>query len=152
LGSGTGSGGGSSEAIENLPGGWALLAIAGGLMIIGGLGNFLEAWAAKFRKLLGSGAPAWGEHVGRAGYAARGAVFLIVGWQLISGGFGSASQEVGTETALDGLRSHAWLFYSVAIGLAMFGAFNLLLAAWARITDENVVDRLKAATSRNPLG
>jgi hypothetical protein len=148
-GGGTGRAGGSPEAIESLPGGWMLLAIGGGLMIVGGLGNLLEAWAAKFRKLLSSGAPAWAEHAGRVGYAARGAVFLIVGWQLISAAFGSASQQVGTESALEGLRGHALLFYSVAFGLAMFGAFNLLLAAWAKIKDEDVLDRLKAATRTN---
>lgn len=139
-------GGGSPEAIESLPGGWMLLAIAGGLMIVGGLGNFFEARAAKFRKLLGPGAPAWAQHAGRAGYAARGAVFLIVGWQLISAAFGSANQRVGTETALEGLKGHPWLFYSVALGLALFGAFNLLLGAWAKIKDEDVLDRLKGAT------
>jgi hypothetical protein len=74
---------------------------------------------------------------------------LIVGWQLISAAFGSASQQVGTESALEGLRGHALLFYSVAFGLAMFGAFNLLLAAWAKIKDEDVLDRLKAATRTN---
>jgi hypothetical protein len=140
-----GSGVGSSQFVERLPGGWALLAIAGALMIVGGLGNFLESWAAKFRKMLGAGAPRWTEHAGRAGYAARGAVFVIIGWQLISAAFGSASGQPGTESALEELRDRSWLFYSVAGGLGLFGAFNLLLAAYARIKDEDVVRRLKGS-------
>jgi hypothetical protein len=141
-----GSGAGSSQFVERLPGGWALLAMGGALMIVGGLGNFLEAWAAKFRKMLGAGAPRWAEHAGRAGYAARGAVFVIIGWQLLLAAFGSASGQPGTESALEELRDRSWLFYSVAGGLGLFGAFNLLLAAYARIKDEDVVDRLKGTT------
>jgi hypothetical protein len=35
----------------------------------------------------------------------------------------------------------------VAAGLGLFGAYNLLLAWYARISDEDVVDRLKSAAS-----
>jgi hypothetical protein len=140
-----GSGGSSSKFVEGLPGGWALLALAGALMVAGGFGNFLEAWSAKFRKMLGAGAPGWAEHAGRAGYAARGAVFVVIGWQLISAAFGSAGEQPGTESALEDLSSRTWLFYTVAGGLALFGAFNLLLAAYATIRDEDVVGRLKDA-------
>jgi hypothetical protein len=144
---GEGSAGSGAEAVGQVPGGWMLLAVAGLLMIVGGLGNFLQAWAAALRRMIGPDAPRWMEPAGRAGYAARGAVFLVIGWQLIMLGLGSADPQPGTESALDALRSREWLFHAVAAGLGLFGAYNLLLARYARISEEDVVDRLKGAAS-----
>jgi hypothetical protein len=141
------SAGSGAEAVEQVPGGWLLLVVAGVLMIVGGLGNFLQAWGAAFRRMIGPGAPRWMEPAGRAGYAARGAVFLMIGWQLIGIGLWSLNAQPGTESALDDLRQRAWLFHAVAAGLGLFGAYNLLLAWYARISDEDVVDRLRSAAS-----
>lgn len=144
-----GGGGGPSGAewLQRSGGGSWLLILVGSLIIVAGLGNLLEAWAAKFRRLIGIGAPGWIVPAGRFGYAARGAVFLVIGWQLIRLAAGGSADQPGTESALDELRNRAWLFYSVAAGLGVFGAFNLVLAAVARIPKADVLATLKQGAS-----
>jgi hypothetical protein len=149
---GSQTGGNTAQSVASLPGGTLMLAVAGLLMIVGGLGNFLEARAAKFRRMLGGSAPRSAEWAGRIGYAARGAVFVLIGWQLISAALGGGERQPGTESALDQISGREWLFYCVAVGLLLFGAFNLVLAIYARIQDENVIARLRAATSGHHSG
>lgn len=146
------SGGNNAQTVASLPGGTLMLGAAGVLMIVGGLGNFLEARAAKFRRMLPGNAPRSAEWAGRIGYAARGAVFVLVGWQLISAASDGGGLNPGTESALDQLSGREWLFYCVAVGLLLFGAFNLLLAIYARIQDEDVIARLRAAASGHHSG
>lgn len=152
LGSGGGSGGGgqsTTATISSFPGGSLLLYVIAALVIVAGLGNFLEAYKASFRRNLDQRAPDWAHWTGRAGYAARGLVFLLVGWQLlgIAGGAASGGQ-LGTESALSDLSGREWLFAAVAIGLALFGLFSLIMARFARIRDENVVSRLRQEVAR----
>jgi len=141
---GSGSGGG---AASSLPGGDVLMILVGTLVIVAGLGNLMEAYKASFRKNLDAPAPDWTHWAGRAGYAARGIVFLLVGWQLVT--LPGAAREAGTESALTALSDRQWLFTAVAIGLALFGLFSLLMARYARIRDENVLQSLKAQVARH---
>lgn len=142
LGSG-GSGGGSG-----LPGGNVVAIILGLLVIVAGLGNFLEAYRASFRQRLDAKAPDWTHYAGRAGYAARGLVFVLIGWQLLALAFVGGGQRPDTESALQALGENSWLFTAVALGLLLFGLFSLIMAAYARIRDENVLHRLKAEVAR----
>lgn len=145
IGSGGGGGGGASSS--SLPGGDILLIIVGLLVIVAGLGNLMEAWKAGFRKNLDARAPDWTHWAGRAGYAARGIVFLLVGWQLLT--LPGAAAKAGTESALSALSQREWLFTAVALGLLLFGLFSLIMARYARIRDENVLTRLKAQVARH---
>jgi hypothetical protein len=147
LGSGGSSGGSGGSG---LPGGTVLAIVLGVLVIVAGLGNFLEAYRATFRRRLDSRAPNWTDYAGRAGYAARGLVFLLIGWQLLSlgtSGSGGGSPP-DTETAMRALGENSWLFTAVALGLALFGLYSLVMAAYARIRDEKVLHRLKAEVAR----
>ena len=146
-----GSGDGAREAAETaftFPGGALAVGLAGALIVVAGLGNFLEAWKATFRRLLDAKAPGWTCHAGRAGYAARGAVFVMIGWQVIALAAGLDDGRIGMESAMAELSRREWLFTAIATGLGLFGLFSLIMAAFARIRDENVIERLKAEISR----
>lgn len=146
-----GSGDGAREAAETaftFPGGAVAVGLAGGLIVVAGLGNFLEAWKAMFRRLLDARAPGWACYAGRAGYAARGAVFVMIGWQVIALAAGLDDGRIGMESAMAELSRRDWLFTAIASGLGLFGLFSLIMAAYARIRDENVLERLKAEIRR----
>lgn len=70
--------------------------------------------------------------LGRIGYAARGVVFLTVGWLLVqSAVHHSAAAAGGLEQALDALRGP--LQFAVAGGLLLFGIFSIVEARYRAI-------------------
>ena len=137
---GQNGGGGGERAMADstmeLPGGTILVAAAGLLGIAAGIGNFYKAWTCEFMSDLASGTPQLARVAGRAGYAARGTVFGLIGWQILSLAIGWSDRQLGMESALLQLRSRDWLFPLVAIGLGAFGIFSLIMARYARIRKE----------------
>lgn len=134
----SGGGGGERDVADSamdLPGGTILVAIAGLVGVAAGIGNFYKAWTCEFMSDLSSQTPQLARAAGRAGYAARGVVFGLIGWQILSLAIGGGQQELGMESALQELRSRDWLFPLVAIGLGAFGVFSLIMARYARIED-----------------
>ncbi len=84
----------------------------------------------------------WIAWTGRAGYAARAAIFIIVGWFLWNAArHARAAEAGGTEQAMsslpEGLRA------MVAAGFVLFGIFSLIEARYRRINNPNVLSRLK---------
>jgi hypothetical protein len=89
----------------------------------------------------------WVKLAGRAGYAARGAVFLVVAYLLFTAAQQDrAEQAGGTGEALGSLP--VGLQAAVAVGLAFFGLFSLVEARYRRITDPQVLERLSAGAGR----
>ncbi len=148
---GQGSSAGGSSAQESaatalsLPGGTFLLIIAGAALIGTGLWQLLKAARADFlRHLEGRATHRWVEWLGRAGYAARGVVFVIIGWSLLKAGLSSRAAEAGgMEQALGSVSGT--LLSAVALGLMLFGLFSLVEARFRRINDPKVLARLKGA-------
>ncbi|HEX8401187.1 MAG TPA: DUF1206 domain-containing protein [Allosphingosinicella sp.] len=149
---GGGSGGGQSGAEQGaatalaLPGGPLLLLVAGAVLIGTGLWQLVKAVKADFlRHLDGRVAnQAWVMWLGRAGYAARGIVFVIIGWSLLQAGLSeSAAPAGGMEQALGSLSGA--LLSGVALGLLLFGLFSFVEARYRRINDPNVAARLRGA-------
>jgi hypothetical protein len=142
-----GSGGGAEQgaaAALRLPGGAVLLTLTGVALIGTGLWQLLKAIRADFlRHLDGQAAQqAWVMWLGRAGYAARGIVFVIIGWFVLQAGLSSeAEQAGGMEQALASLSGA--LLSAVALGLLLFGLFSFVEARFRRINDPNVLSRLK---------
>jgi hypothetical protein len=136
-----GSGGGNqtqegAQAALGLPGGQTMVLLAG--LVLVGVGAFQLVKAAKCSfcdKLDGRVAnEEWVKWTGRAGYSARGLVFIIIGYFLAKAGLADqAGKAGGMPEALAWLTS-PWDVI-VALGLALFGLFSLIEARYRIIHD-----------------
>lgn len=135
-----------TETALNLPGGALLVGLAGLALIATGLWQILKAVRADFLRQLDGRASQlpWVMWLGRAGYAARGLVFLIMGWFFVQAGWASEASEAGGMGAALGSLSGD-LRTTVALGLLLFGLFSFVEARYRRINDPRVLDRLKGA-------
>lgn len=144
-----GSGGGSSQAqaastASALPMGETLIALVGVGFAIAALHQLGKAVTGGFMTLVDRDAPEFTEWLGRAGYAARAVVFAAIAWQILQVAFASGSaRQASIGGALDALRETGWLYTLVAVGLALFGLFSLVMARYRRIQNENVLRRLR---------
>ena len=125
--------------VMSLPyGDWLL--IGAGLFILGmGLGNIIKgmrgdfaSWLACDRKTCERVVP-----LARAGYAARGVVYLPMGIFVVLAGLNTRAEEARSFGAsLDVLQSQpygAWILGGTGLGIMAFGAFALVEARWRRI-------------------
>jgi hypothetical protein len=125
-----------AQAAMALPGGATLLMIAGIVLAALGIVQLVKAWKGRFLRYL---APQvadkpWARWSGRAGYAARGVVFLISGYLLAKAGLHDRASEVGgMEQALTWLSSPADVV--IAAGLFCFGIFSLIEARFRVLHD-----------------
>ena len=148
---GSSGGGGDSASAEegaatalSLPGGPLLLTVAALALLGTGFYQIAKAVRLKFLEQIDQEAARknWVKWIGRAGYAARGLVFGIMGWFLLQAASEArAEQAGGMEEALASLPST--LQYAVAAGLLLFGLFSLVEARYRRIDNPDVVARLK---------
>ena len=130
---------GKSSAHENaaaalhLPAGVLALAIAAAVLAGAGLVQLWKAGSCSFLHHLDEAAhQPWAKWLGRIGYAARGVIFLTVGWLLAKAALDhSAARAGGLEEALDALRGP--LEVPVAAGLALFGCYSLVEARYRSI-------------------
>ena len=136
-----GSGGGNGDSARqgaatalSLPGGSALLMLAAAILFVTGLVQLFQAWKLAFLRHLGGSGDArrWLGWLGRAGFAARGIVFLIMAWFFWrAGSEGSSSQAGGPADALSSLPDTLQML--VAAGLLLFGLFSFAEAWFRRI-------------------
>lgn len=137
---------GTRTALQ-LPGGGALV-IAAGLVLLGiGGVQLVKAVKGSFLRHLSPGIAnhPWVQWSGRAGYAARGLVFLISGALLVKAGASERAGEAGgTAEALSWLSSP--LDVVVAVGLFAFGLFSLAEARFRVLRDVPVQGMVRRAT------
>ncbi|MEA3018096.1 MAG: hypothetical protein QOI38_2818 [Sphingomonadales bacterium] len=140
------SGGGGSTGEEgartalSLPGGTVLLFAVAAAFLWAAVAQFAKAWTLKFMRHLQCSAPTgrWVCWLGRAGYATRGAIFLVTAWLF----FGAARHHSAREAGglADALSSMPpTLQTAVAFGLILFGLFSLAEARYRRI-DRRLAD------------
>ncbi|HEX8362573.1 MAG TPA: DUF1206 domain-containing protein [Longimicrobium sp.] len=147
LGSSSGGGGDGGASwtakVMEAPGGRFLVAAAA-LGIAGyGVAQLVKAYKSKMDKRLdlsslSSGARQWAVRAARAGLAARGVVFMIVGFFLLQAALHEDAGETrglgGALSALHGTAYGPWLLGLVALGLVGYGVTQLLKARYRRIT------------------
>jgi hypothetical protein len=143
---GSNSGGGEEQSARDWTrwlmaqpfGRWLVGAVGLGVAV-GGLGMAAKAWSASFKQHLACGpeAASWVIPLGRAGYAARAVVFLLIGGFLLVAAYQSDPSEArGIGGALLTLQEQpfGWaLFAIVALGFAAFGVFEFAVARYRRI-------------------
>lgn len=146
-----GSSGGSSDGSQAQdwtarlmaqPFGIWLVGIVGVIIIGTGLYQFYRAYSAKFRTKLklhemNREEEKWATRAGRIGFAARGVVYLTIGSFLITAAIQSNPEQAGgIGEALQTLAQQPygpWLLGLVAMGLAAYGFFAIVLARYRRI-------------------
>jgi uncharacterized protein DUF1206 len=147
-GRGSGSGGGNSSqraaaTAFKVPGGkWLLLAVAIGIAGYGAY-QLYRAARAKLSKRLDTGEMTretgrWVVGVSRFGIAARGIVFIAIGWLLSRAAIEhDPGRAGGIDAALDSLTHLGrWPFAAIAVGLIAYGVYELLNARYRRIRAE----------------
>jgi len=144
--SGAGSGGAdhgnaqhwTATAMAQPLGRW--LVMAAGVAIIGwGIAQLVRAWKARLDdqldlRPLNSGTRAWVIRISRAGIAARGVVFALVGLFLFLAGLrynpAEARDTGDTMQALGQQPFGPWLLAVVAVGLFAYGIYDLIRARY----------------------
>ena len=121
--------------------GAAILAVLGVVQLVkAAKGSFLRYLAPSVAK------QAWVQWSGRAGYAARGIVFLISGYLLACAGIEEQAREAGGMA-----RVLSWLTSPfdiiIGVGLLAFGLFSLVEARYRQLHDVPVDDAILRATS-----
>jgi hypothetical protein len=123
-----------------LPHGSWLVCLVGAVVVGVGVAQWVIAANARFRRNLRPLSPVaerWVVRLGRVGYLARGVVLLVIGGFLLSAGIHANPREArGIGGALHALAREPagrWLFGAVAVGLAAYGLFVLLLAKYRRM-------------------
>lgn len=124
------------------PFGQWLVGIVGAFTIGLGFYQLYKAYKAKFRKQMklhemSSTEETWATRIGRLGEAARGVVFVIIGFFLLQAARQSdASQAQGLDGALQSLSQQPhgpWLLGIVALGLVAYGIHMGVQARYRRI-------------------
>lgn len=147
MGSGGGSSGASSQQdwtarLLSQPFGQWLVGLIGAFIVGFGFYQLYIAYKAKFRKemKLREMSPTeetWATRLGRFGEAARGIVFIIIGFFLLQAARQSdASQVRGLDGALQALAQQPygpWLLGIVALGLVAYGIHMGVQARYRRI-------------------
>lgn len=124
---------GAATALS-LPGGKLVLLLGAAAILATGLYQLVKAYKLDFLRHLDPRAAArqWTTWLGRAGYAARGLVFLVIAWLLWRAAEAGRSAEAGgIDEALGSLPEP--LAVAVAGGLLLFGLFSLVEARFRRI-------------------
>jgi hypothetical protein len=117
----------------HLPAGVLVLGIAAAVLAGAGVVQIYKAGSCSFLRHLDEAAQRpVAKWLGRAGYAARGIIFLTVGYLLAKAALNhSAAEAGGLEQALDTLRGP--LQIPVAGGLLLFGVYSIVEARYRSI-------------------
>lgn len=115
------------------PFGQFLVGAVGVAIIATGLFQLYRAWTAEFQEMLRADRMSqkelmWSERLGRAGFASRGVVYLIIGGFLLVAAIRTTPDEAkGVGQALSYLARQAygpWLLGLVAAGLVAYGVYS----------------------------
>lgn len=151
-GQATGSGGANQDAarqVSEAPGGDLLLIVIGLVILVVAVVQLVIAAKAKFMEEMEPNAPRLVKPAGQLGYAARGIVFLVVGWFALQAGLdGERMRDFGDALAV--LREdQPSLFKLIAAGLLLFGAVSVVMARYRHVRDADLGAVAHRATSHH---
>jgi fumarate reductase subunit D len=145
IGSGGSSGDSTQKTIATIlthPGGGPLTVIIGLVAIVIGLGQFLEAYRATFKADLQAADMTASERdiaikLGRFGMAARGVIFLVIGWFIVQAGLHHDPGQVqGFGGAFLFLLAQPFgriVLGIVALGFVALGLHSFACARWIKL-------------------
>lgn len=139
---------GAQAALE-MPGGEIIVMLTAAILAVLGLVQLIKAWKAKFLRYLepSIASQPWARWSGRAGYAARGIVFLVSGYLLAKAGLHErASEAGGMDQALSWLTSPTDII--IAAGLFCFGVYSLVEARFRVLQDVPIDHVARRMTGR----
>jgi hypothetical protein len=119
-----------------------LVGLVGAAVVVNGIAQFLRAFSDKLteklhRDEMSATQIEWVTRIGRAGYAARGVAFVVIGGLLIGAAMHHNPQEAqGLDGALATLAQQPfgpYLLILVTAGLAAYGLFALVEARYRRM-------------------
>jgi hypothetical protein len=136
----------------HLPAGMILLFGAAAVLAGAAVVQLWKAGTCSFLRHLDPAASRpFAKWVGRTGYAARGVIFLTIGWLLARAALHhDPAQSGGLEQALDALRGP--LQFPVAAGLALFGAYSIVEARYRSIHPPPTERMKRAVEVKLPRG
>lgn len=138
-----------TQVALGLPGGTVLVMLGAGVVFGVGVVQMIKAAKGSFLQYLEPriAAQPWAQWSGRAGYAARGVVFMICSFLLLKAGMNNqASQAGGMAQALSWLTSPTDIM--IGVGLFGFGVFSLIEARYRRLHDVALGNFARPATGR----
>lgn len=146
-GSGGDGGNGASDAaagVLSIGMGGVVIGILGIAFALASLAQAQKAITASFMEHISAQAPDQTLWMGRAGYATRAVVFMVIAWSLVETGFLSedASNVKTLGEAVASLAGTGWVFSAIALGLLMFGLFSLVLARYRIIPELDTEARI----------
>lgn len=120
-----------AQTVLQLPAGQLLLGLIALVLAAAGLAQLAVAWRCSFLRHLSQWArESWVKWLGRAGYTARGLVFLVAAFFAARAALADRSSMVGgIEQVLEWLSPPTSLI--IAAGLLLFGVYGLV-EAWQR--------------------
>ncbi len=118
-----------------------LVVLAGVIIMGAGIYQWVKAYKGDFMEKLRVNGVAghlrdWVKRIGKIGYAARGIVWLLIGFFLLRAGMQSdASEAQGSEGAFDMIQQFGgnWVLLIVAIGVVAYGVFMFVKAKYYQI-------------------
>jgi Domain of Unknown Function (DUF1206) len=140
----------AARTILDLPMGTLLLGLIGLYLLGNAASQAVSAVKASFMRQIDPAAPQVTRLLGRIGFAARAALFAVIGWSLIQAAwFESQARARALGGALESLRGNEVLYAAVAGGLLIFGLFSLVLARYRIVPRIDVADTVKQAAQGN---
>jgi hypothetical protein len=137
-----------TEAALALPGGNVLVMVGAAILFGVGIIQLVKAVRGGFLRYLEPqiASQAWARWSGRAGYAARGVVFLIIGYFLLKAGLQEQASEAGGMAEAISWLTSPWDII-IALGLLGFGLFSLIEARF-RVLHDVPVDGIVQSVAR----